>query len=200
MVLLILIIIAENSGEYKMNIIGKKIYLRAMEPEDMEMYREMANDPDTEKMVEGWSFPISKLEQRNWYEHVISDKSNLRFTIVLKESEEPAGMVNLVDIDWKNRSAFHGIKLSATGPKGKGIGTDAVMTIMQYAFEELQLNRLDGGWIEYNQPSLKLYKKCGWSVEGCKKRGVFKRGQFYDIYFGGILVEDYYEAKKRLNW
>ena len=27
-----------------MNVYGKKIYLRAMEPEDMEMYREMAND------------------------------------------------------------------------------------------------------------------------------------------------------------
>lgn len=183
-----------------MNIIGKKIYLRAMEPGDMEMYREMANDPETEWMIGGWSFPISKKEQLEWYEKVILDKNNFRFTIVMRESEQPVGMVNLVNIDWKNRSGYHGIKLSPQSPKGKGIGTDAVMTIMEYAFDELQFNRLDTAWSEYNKASIGLYKKCGWSIEGCKKRGVFKRGKYYDRYFGGILVEDYYKTVKRLNW
>lgn len=183
-----------------MNIYGKRILLRAMEPDDMEMYREMANDPEIEWMVGGWSFPISTTEQMRWYERVVVDKSNLRFTIVLANSNEAIGMVNLVNIDWKNRSAFHGIKLVESVPHRKGIGTDAVMTIMSYAFDELQLVRLDSAWTEYNEASIALYKKCGWSIEGCKKRGVFKRGRYYDRYFGGILCEDYYEAKKRLKW
>lgn len=183
-----------------MNIYGKRIYLRAMELADMEMYREMANDPDIEWMIGGWSFPISTKEQNDWYDKVIADKKNLRFTIVLKEDDEAVGMVNLVNIDWKNRSGFHGIKLSSKAPKGQGIATDAVMAIMQYAFEELQLNRLDGAWTEYNKASIALYKKCGWEIEGCKKRGVFKRGKYYDRYFGGILVENYYDTIKRLNW
>lgn len=179
---------------------GKNIYLRAMEPEDMEMFRDMTNDPETEWFIGGWSFPVSKVEQDNWYKKSVIDKNNLRFTVVLKESDLAVGMVNLVNIDWKNRSAYHGIKLSPSTPKGHGIGTDAVMAIMKYAFEELQLNRLDGAWTEFNQASLLLYKKCGWSVEGTKKREVFKRGKFYDRFFGGILVEDYFETKKRLNW
>ena len=99
-----------------------------------------------------------------------------------------------------NRSAFHGIKLSKSTPKRQGIALDAVMAIMSYAFEELQLNRLDSAWSEYNQPSIKLYEKCGWSIEGCKKRGVFKRGKYYDRYFGGILVEDYKATKEKLDW
>jgi RimJ/RimL family protein N-acetyltransferase len=183
-----------------MIIYGKNILLRAMEPEDMEMLRATTNDPEIERMVGGWSFPISKAEQMNWYNRVISDKNNLRFIIETLEDHRAVGMVNLVEIDWKNRSAFHGIKLSPDTPKGRGIGTDAVMALMRYAFEELQLVRLDTTWVEYNMPSLGLYKKCGWTVEGKKKKAKFSKGQYYDVYVGGILAEDYFEAKSRLNW
>ena len=181
-----------------MNVYGKKIYLRAMEPEDMEMYREMANDPETERLLGGWSFPISKREQLSWYERAVSDKNNLRFTIVVQETEEASGMLNLVDIDWKNGSAFHGIRLS--GNKGKGFGTDAVMTIMKYAFEELRLIRLDGSFIEYNLPSQGLYKKCGWVIEGTKKKAYYRNGQHYNLLIAGITDEEYFEIKERLGY
>ena len=96
-----------------MNIYGKKVYLRAMEPADMEVFRQMTNDPETERMLGGWSFPVSEKEQMQWYEKAIADKRNLRFTVVLQDSQEVIGMVNLVDIDWKNGSAFHGIRLNS---------------------------------------------------------------------------------------
>lgn len=53
-------------------------------------------------------------------------------------------MATLRDIDWKNRKAHHGMKLANKERRGKGIGTDTVMAIMRYAFDELGLNRLDG--------------------------------------------------------
>lgn len=183
-----------------MNIYGNNVMLRAMELEDLEMLREMANDSNIEHLVGGWSFPISKYEQDNWYRNAVSDKRNLRFIIEVLDTKEAVGMVNLVDIDWKNRSAFHGIKLKNNAPKGKGIGTDAVMAIMRYAFEELQLVRLDGSWVEYNHSSIALYKKCGWSIEGKKEKAKFSRGKYYDVLLGGILAENYFEAKKTLNW
>lgn len=182
-----------------MNIYGEKILLRAMEPEDMEMYREMVNDPEIERMIGGWSFPVSSVEQRQWYERAVTDKRNLRFTIELP-GEGAVGMVNLVDIDWRYRSGFHGMKLRSGAPKRQGIGTDAVMTLMYYAFEELQFVRLDGSWGEYNKKSLELYKKCGWIVEGVKEKAIFRSGRYYSLYIGGILAEGYYEAKKRLGW
>lgn len=75
----------------------------------------------------------------NRYNRAISDKHNLRFIIETPEDHRAVGMVNPVEIDWKNRSAFHGIQLSSDTPWGQGIGTDAVMALMRYAFEELQL-------------------------------------------------------------
>lgn len=46
-----------------MNIIGKMVRLRAMEPADMEYLRGSANSPESEQMVAGWSFPISSYAQ-----------------------------------------------------------------------------------------------------------------------------------------
>ena len=50
-----------------MNIKGKKVFLRALEIEDMEFLRAMINDGEMEHNVIGWSFPVSKYEQQKWY-------------------------------------------------------------------------------------------------------------------------------------
>lgn len=183
-----------------MNIYGEKVILRAMEPEDMEMLRNTTNDPFTERLIGGWSFPVSTASQMKWYEKSVLDNSNLRLIIETLDEHKAVGMVNLVDIDWKNRSAFHGIRLGNEAPKGMGYGKDAVMAIMRYAFEELQLVRLDGSWVEYNEPSIKLYQKCGWTIEGTKKKAKYSKGQYYDVHFGGILAETFFEVKEKMNW
>lgn len=183
-----------------MAIKGKQIYLRAMEPEDMEMYRYMINDEDVSRMVVGWSFPVCKREQMNWYERVAMSDVNKRFTICMIENDQAVGMVTLTNIDLVNRSAFHGIKLHPSCPKGKGVGTDAVMTLMEYAFNQINLNRLDGEWFLYNTASKKLYEKCGWHEEGIKKNAIYRNGEYHDLAICGILKEEYLEAKERLGW
>lgn len=183
-----------------MNIVGKKVYLRAMESEDMELFRDMTNNPDMEKKIAGWSFPISRKQQMDWYENVVYDKNNLRWSIVSRENEKLLGMLNLVNIDWKNGTAFHGIRLSDEAPKKKGIGTDAVMTLMKYAFEELRLHRLEGGWLENNIASQSLYLKCGWKKEGIQRESVFYEGDFHNFIAAGVLESDYYGVKESLGY
>lgn len=183
-----------------MNIIGKKIYLRAMEPEDMEVLREMINDPVMERKIEGWSFPVSRKQQMNWYENSITSQSNLKFSIVSRSSEQLLGMLNLVDIDWKNGVAQHGIRLSNAAPKAQGIGTDAVMAIMRYAFEELRLNKLESGRIIDNIASQRLYAKCGWKDEGIKREAIFCEGRYLDFVITGILKKEYYLVKAQLGY
>ena len=182
-----------------MSIQGKQIYLRAMEPEDMELYRDMINDEEISRMVVGWSLPVSKKEQMDWYDRAVSSVDK-RLTVCMKEDDAAVGMVTLTSIDLVNRTAFHGIKLHPNCPKGRGVGTDAVMTLMGYAFEQLNLNRLEGEWFPYNVASKRLYEKCGWQQEGIKRRAVFRDGEYHDLAIAGILREDYITAKERLGW
>lgn len=184
-----------------MNIKGKLVTLRAIEREDLELMREMLNDDEMEKLVVGWAFPVSKYQQNQWYESNINNNTNLRFIIETAE-EGAVGLITLTEIDWKNRKAYHGIKLASEKNKNRGIGTDAVMAIMRYAFEELQLNRLDTAILEYNEVSRKLYcGKCGWKEEGKYRKYIFKNGQYHDLIIMGILYDEYKEViESREYW
>lgn len=182
-----------------MNIKGKFVTLRAIEREDLELLKEMLNDPEIENLVVGWSFPVSKYQQDIWYEKNINNDTNLRF-IIETPIDGAVGMATLVNIDWKNRKATHGIKLSKGEFRAKGIGTDSVMSVMRYAFDELQLNRLDGGWFEDNLGSQKLYMKCGWKIEGKRRQYIFKSGAYRDLMIVGILREEYYKLIKESNY
>lgn len=175
-----------------MNIKGKFVTLRAIEKEDLELMRDMLNDPEIESLVVGWAFPVSKYQQEKWYENNINNKDNLRF-IIETEEDGALGLATLTGIDWKNRRATHGIKLVNKRSRTRGIGTDVVMAIMRYAFDELQLNRLDGSWFEDNIASQKLYTKCGWVVEGKKRKYIYKNGEYRDLVVVGVLNEEYYE-------
>lgn len=181
-----------------MNIYGKKVVLRAMEPEDCELVRDMFNDPEIENLVVGWAFPLSKYGQQKWYEKHFADQD---FRFIIETAEDGAvGVATLLDIDWKNRMAEHGIKLANKERRGKGIGTDAVMAIMRYAFDELGLNRLNGSWFPENVASKNMYMKCGWKEEGVRRNYVYKRGAWRDLVMTGVLAEDYYALVKQNHY
>ncbi len=64
--------------------------------------------------------------------------------------------------------------------------------MMRYAFEELQLERLDTTIIAHNKASLRLYiERCGWLEEGRKTRAFFRRNAFHDNVILGITRDRY---------
>ncbi len=181
-----------------MNIYGKHVVLRAMEKEDCEFVRGMFNDPEMENLVVGWAFPLSLYSQEKWFEKHYNDM-DFRFVIEIPE-EGKAGIATLTNLDWKNRMALQGIKLANKAMRHKGIGTDAVMAIMRYAFEELQLNRLNASWFPDNIPSKNMYMKLGWKEEGVRKKYIFKHGEYRDLIEAGILASEYYNLIKENHY
>ena len=175
-----------------MNIKGKFVTLRQMTRNDMQLICDMFNDPELENLVVGWAFPLSIEQQQQWFEKNINDHNNFRFVIETPE-DGAVGIATLTGIDWKNRRATHGIKLANKERRTKGIGTDSVMAIMRYVFDELGLHRLDGSWFDSNEASKALYTKCGWKAEGVKREYVYKRGQWRDLTIVGVLESEYRE-------
>ncbi len=187
-------------GGIVINIHGKKVTLRALELEDMEALRSYHNDPVVASLVRGWSFPISSYQQKKWYESMIVDKTNHRFAVETEE-EGFIGISTLTSIDIKNRSAQQGLIIGNPDVRGRGYGLDTIMATMRYAFEELQLNRLDGDIVETNLASLHLYlKKCGWVEEGRLRQYVYRNNQYYDGIMVGILKDEYLKLCKETNY
>jgi RimJ/RimL family protein N-acetyltransferase len=183
-----------------MNIKGKLVTLRAVEKNDLDLLQKWSNDPEINYMLGGWHFPSSSYDQERWFNGLSENRLNQRFAIETIELGL-IGTANLVDINWKDRNAFHGMLLGDKNSRGKGYGTDTVMAINRFAFEELGLNRLDTTIIANNHPSIALYtKKCGWKVEGIKKKYYFRRNEWWDQLVVGITREDYFQLLKKNDY
>lgn len=176
-----------------MNIIGKIVTLKAVELEDLDLLNKWGNDPEIQNWLGGWHFPTNTNDIQKWQVSLSVNSLNQRFSIYTDELGL-IGTANLVDIDWKNRNAFHGMLLGDKEIRGKGYAVDTVMAIMRYAFEELGFNRLDGSIIEYNIASIKMYiGKCGWKEEGRQRNWYFRKNQYWDRILVGITKEDYFQ-------
>ncbi|CAN1532007.1 RimL Acetyltransferases, including N-acetylases of ribosomal proteins [Flavobacteriaceae bacterium] len=180
-----------------MNIVGNIVTLKAIELEDLDLLNKWGNDPEIQYWLGGWHFPTNKNDIQKWHSSLSVSSTNQRFSIYTDDLGL-IGTANLVDIDWKNKNAFHGMLLGDKEIRGKGFAVDTVMAIMKYAFEELGLNRLDGSMIEYNEASLKMYiGKCGWREEGRQRNWYFRKNQYWDRILVGITKEDYFELIKK---
>jgi len=171
-------------------IYGEKILLRAVEEADNQLLLSLINDPDTEMMLGGSSWPVSEAEQLKWFEHQERSRDVLRCIVALKEDGKAIGTIILSDIDQKNATGHIHIKMSKDGGRGKGYGTDAVNTMVQYAFEELRLNCIYANILSYNEASIKLFERCGFKRDGVLRQRVYKKGKFIDLLAYSRLITD----------
>lgn len=82
-----------------MELYGKIVKLKAVEQEDIEMLRLLTNSPDYEKMIVGWSFPVSKKEQDAWFQTLKNTVDGIiRYTIHTEE-DGPVGLIGLTAFD-----------------------------------------------------------------------------------------------------
>ena len=176
-----------------MNIMGNKVFLRGIEEEDLPALHKWSNNPEIWYMLGGWHFPSSMAFMQRWFESLQNDDLNQKFAIEAPDLNL-IGIAHLIDIDWKNNHAFHGMMIGDKDIRGKGYGVDTIMATMRYAFEELHFERLDGTIIEYNEISLNVYcKKCGWKEEGRQKNWYFRKNKYWDRIIVGITRDDYFE-------
>ena len=183
-----------------MNILGKKVILRAIEKTDLNLLHQWSNNPKMQYTMGEIHFPSSYEFHLDWYENIRNDKLSQRFAIEVPNLGL-IGVSSLINIDWKNRHAWHGVFLGDKEIRSKGYGLDAVMATMRYAFDELNLERLDGSIIEHNNLSYSFYcKKLGWNEEGRKRNYYFSGGRYWDQIIVGINKENYYLMIDKNNY
>lgn len=174
-----------------MNIVGDRVLLRAIERKDLPLLRLWSNDASIQSMLGGWHFPVGEKDQDEWYESIKFNSLNQRFAIESFDSGL-IGTANLVSIDWQNRTAFHGMLIGDAETRGKGYAADALSALMRFAFDEMNLYRLDSDIIEYNIPSLRFYlEKSGWKKDGVRKGWYFRAGRRWDKILIGMTHEHY---------
>ena len=184
-----------------MNIKGKVVTLRAIEMEDLKLLSEWSNSPEIWHGLGGWHFPYSSLSTEQYIKSINNNSFQQQNFAIDTEEMGFIGTTNLVNIDWKNKNAFHGMMIGKPSLRGKGYALDALLAIMRYAFMELGLNRLDGDMVAFNERSIRFYlEKGGWKQEGVRRNWFYRGGKYHDKIIVGVTCDDYLAAVKNNNY
>ncbi|MCO6174040.1 GNAT family N-acetyltransferase [Flavobacterium sp. NRK F10] len=165
-----------------MTLRGQNIYLRALEPEDLEFIYTIENDESVWE-VSHTQTPYSRFLIRQYLENAhqdIYEAKQLRLAICKSKTAETIGLIDLFDFDPQNSRAGIGILIHQVQDRHKGVGAEALQLLMDYAFTHLQLHQLYANIAEDNQPSLQLFTKFGFRKIGVKKQWNKIGSQFKD--------------------
>ena len=100
-------------------------------------------------------------------------------------------MVSLTSINQLNRSAELHIMIGEKVNQGNGMGSFAVMEMLNHAFNNMNLLRVELTVLETNKRAQHLYEKCGFIKEGTKRKCVYKNGQYVDMHIYALLKDEY---------
>ncbi len=161
---------------------GENIYLRALEPNDLEFVYAVENDESIWN-VSNTQTPYSRFLIRQYLENAhqdIYEAKQLRLAIC-KEQDFPAiGLIDLFDFDPKNNRAGIGILILNLDKRNNRVGSEALELLLNYAFTHLNLHQLYANIDIENEISIALFTKFGFQKIGVKKQWNLVNGNYND--------------------
>ncbi|MDM1350659.1 GNAT family N-acetyltransferase [Myroides marinus] len=173
-----------------LHIRGNTIFLRALEPEDLEFIYQIENNVDLWE-VSNTVTPYSRFLIRQYLENAhldIYEVKQLRLVICDIDTEETLGLIDLFEFDPKNNRAGVGIVIQHPKDRGKGAGSQALELVINYGKEVLGLHQLFANISVDNHASVQLFIKNGFKLIGVKKDwekvgNVYKDEALYQLLF-----------------
>lgn len=165
------------------NLNGKHIYLRALEPEDLDFIYEVENDQLFWE-ISNTITPYSKFLLEQYLENAHKDIFEVKqLRLVICNTHDLAiGLIDLFDFDFKNKRAGIGVLIKEEANRQKGFSMEALELLMKYSANHLDLHQLYCNVSEDNKSSLKLFNNHGFEIVGLKKDWNYSNGSYKNEY------------------
>lgn len=169
-----------------------EIYLRAFNDSDYLKSVKWRNSYEINKGLICRRLFVSEINEKQWIENANQDKTkNVKLAICMIENHKYIGNIYLTGIDHFNKKSGVGIFIGDSKYHNKGYASEALKLIMEHAFIDLGLQRIESKQFTSNIASIKLHEKCGFIKEGILRKYFFKDGKYNDIFVMSILRSEY---------
>lgn len=179
-----------------MRIDGKEIYLRPFEMSDAEALFELQirNRELFQRTAPTQPENFYTLEcQQDYIKNGIEQQENgqrFGFGIFLKENDQLIGNIMIANIRrGPSQSCIMGYSLDQAY-NGRGYTTEAVSYVLNFAFRELKLHRVEAGVMPSNTGSIRVLEKSGFTREGLSRENLEINGKRESHYMFSKLVTD----------
>jgi RimJ/RimL family protein N-acetyltransferase len=184
-----------------MTIIGTKVILRAVEPEDLpELFHLIYGEGDALPEWKNWDAPYFPHPKPNYKAYVKGTekkikegRDNQRMAIVVNET-----IIGTVTYYWENRDTKWleaGIGIYRPEYWNGGYGTEALALWVEHLFATLDIPRVGITTWSGNERMMKAAEKIGMVLEGRLRKCRYYNGEYYDSIRMGVLREEWEENR-----
>lgn len=170
---------------------NEHILLRALEPSDIDFLMSVEND-NSQWILSQQLTPWSRFTLENYISNAhldIHETKQLRLVISDIHNNNPMGLVDLFDFDFKNKRVGLGISIVPQFQR-QGVGKQAIIMMIDYVFDFLMLHQIYVNILTNNKPSLQLFQALGFNMIGVKKDWILHEHQWYDEAFLQLTKND----------
>lgn len=175
-----------------------RLILREWDLKDIDDLVEGLNNIEVAKWLAFVPYPYTIANAEKWIQYCLNSSGNeaertaYHFAIELRSAQKVIGGISIDKINRYQGTAGGGIWMNVNY-HGLGYAAEAFGKRIEFAFDALDLRRLENGYFEGNESSFKLQEKFGYKVEGVKRKAfiAMATGEIMDEYITGLLKEEW---------
>jgi RimJ/RimL family protein N-acetyltransferase len=176
---------------------GDQIRLTAVNKDDLPAIGRWYEDAGFARLFNATpAMPKSTTQLARWLEDAEKDQNGYLFAIRPLDENTLLGYVELDGILWSIGTAWLGLGLGRRESWGRGFGTDAMRLVLNFAFNELNLRRVQLSVFSYNERAIALYEKLGFVREGTFREHLQRDGELFDMFLYGLLRREWQPANR----
>jgi ribosomal-protein-alanine N-acetyltransferase len=178
--------------EHLPTIDASRVSLRWISKADTDAFYAIYSHPE---VMRYWSTPpladrevaanLIKKIQEDWKRRVI-----LKWGIALRTDNQLIGSITLFNLDFNHRRAEIGYALGRDYWR-QGYMNEALMALLKYAFEVLDLHRIEADVDPRNAASIKTLERLGFQREGYLRERWQINGEIQDAFYYGLLRREW---------
>ncbi|NYT38019.1 UDP-4-amino-4,6-dideoxy-N-acetyl-beta-L-altrosamine N-acetyltransferase [Allopusillimonas soli] len=139
---------------------------------------------------------ISEKEHRNWLDGLNTDARQIVFA-VLGGDPMPIGIVSITALDTLHRKSDWAFYLDEK--ERGGLGAALEYALIEYAFNDLSLEKLNCEVLEINDVVVKMHKKFAFEEEGLRRSNIEKDGRRVGVVLLGLTREDWLANRQKVR-
>jgi len=174
----------------------KDISLVPLKKEDIELVRSWRNSDEVSQYMYT-DKKITAEEQEIWFENIKNDKTSIYW--IIEYEDKRLGLASVSGINTILKSCYWAFYLGDTSLRGAGIGGKVEINVINYVFDELNLNKLRCEVFIFNDKVIKMHEKFGFRREAYYRDHCFKNNKFEDAVGLALLKSEWIQLKKTLE-
>ncbi len=168
---------------------GQRVVLRPVEERDYPLIRQWMNHPEVWRYMD-YERPYSLADVKDDIEE--AHKQGHAFTILV--DDRPIGRIGVNS--FRRRDRICGFYMYIGEPQfwGQGYASDAVMTLLAFAFDRYDLNLVELWTLADNDRAVASYRRCGFVEEARLRERSWKEGRWVDHVVMSVNREEFERA------